>query len=165
MKPALLVIDIQKAFFKINDQTSQSLNNAIEYANAAIAIFRKNNLPVISIQHMDSEDGLIPGSEGFDLPEVLDIQPGDLHIHKTYGNAFVKTKLLEKLKEMEVDTLILAGFRAENCILSTYRGAEDVDLFPILLRGGIASGNPDRIKFVEDINELISIWALEQLLS
>ena len=164
MKPALLVIDIQKAFFRFDDFTTKSLNGTIEYANAAIAIFREKGYPVISIQHMDVEDGLIPGSDGFDLPESLDIEPDDLHFHKTYGNALIKTGLHEKLKDLEVDTLIICGFRAENCILSTYRGAEDMDLFPILLRGGIAGGDPDRIKFVEDINEVISIWALERLL-
>jgi nicotinamidase-related amidase len=31
MKPALLVIDVQKEFFKFSPTTAQSLNNAIEY--------------------------------------------------------------------------------------------------------------------------------------
>ena len=39
MKPALLVIDVQKEFFKFSPTTAQSLNDAIEYINAAIALF------------------------------------------------------------------------------------------------------------------------------
>ena len=53
MKPALLVIDVQKQFFKISPVTAQSLEEAIEYINAAIDMFRDHDLPVICIQHMD----------------------------------------------------------------------------------------------------------------
>ena len=49
MKPALLVIDVQKEFFKADAQTIQSLNTAIEYINAAIALFRAKNLPIFSV--------------------------------------------------------------------------------------------------------------------
>ena len=41
MKPALLVIDVQKEFFKRSPITAQSLDSAIEYINAAIALFRR----------------------------------------------------------------------------------------------------------------------------
>ena len=40
MKPALLVVDVQKALFKLSPATAQSLYDAIEYINAAIALFR-----------------------------------------------------------------------------------------------------------------------------
>ncbi len=68
MKPALIVIDVQKDFFQISEITMQSLRSAIEVINAAIALFREKGLPVISVQHIDEEDGLKPGSPGFDLP-------------------------------------------------------------------------------------------------
>jgi len=164
MKAALLVIDVQKAFFERDAITTQSLNDAIEYINAAIELFREKSLPVISIQHMDEEDGLMPGTEGFDVPDSLDILPDDLHIHKTYGNAFNKTPLMEELEKRGVDTVFLTGFCAENCVLSTCRGAEDVDLTPILIRGSLASGNLERIRFVEDINDVISYWVLKHVL-
>ena len=61
MKPALLVIDVQKAFFDINTFMTQSLNDSIRFINAAIALFREKNLPVISVQHMHEENKLVPG--------------------------------------------------------------------------------------------------------
>ncbi|HUW08520.1 MAG TPA: isochorismatase family protein, partial [Anaerolineae bacterium] len=70
MKPALLIIDVQKQFF--TQATAQSLNDAIEYINAAIALFREKQLPVICIQQVDEEESLVPGEEGFELPEALD---------------------------------------------------------------------------------------------
>ena len=163
MKPALLVIDVQKAFFDISPAVTASLNDAIVYINAAIALFREKNLPVICIQHMDGDEDLVPGQEGFDLPDALQILPTDLHIHKTYGNAFNQTPLLEELRKLGVDTLIITGFCAEYCVLSTARGAEDLDLKPIILRGSLASGVPEHIKFVESISDLVSFGVLKQL--
>jgi len=164
MKPVLLVIDVQKEFFRRSSTTAQSLNDAIEYINAAITLFREKGLPIICVQHMDEADKLVPGAEGFELPEGLNILPSDLHIHKTYGNSFTKTPLEQKLRELGVDTVIITGFCAEYCVLSTCRGAEDVDLTPIILRGSLASSTLKNIKFVEAINDIISYGALKKML-
>jgi len=165
MKPALLVIDVQKEFYKDGPTTAQSLDSAIEYINAAIALFRERNLPVISIQHMDADEKLVLGVEGFELPDKLKILPTDLHIHKTHGNSFCKTSLAGELRKLDVDTVIITGFCAEYCVLSTARGAEDLDLTPIILRDAIASGSQENIKFVESISSLISYGALKKALS
>jgi len=83
MKPVLLVIDVQKAFFT-NPTTSQSINAAIECINAAIGLFREKHLPIVCIQHVDKEEGLVPNADGFELPQSLNILSSDLHVHKTY---------------------------------------------------------------------------------
>lgn len=165
MKPALLVIDVQKAFFKFSPATAQLLSDAIEYINAAIALFREQQLPILCIQHVDEEENLVPGEEGFDLPESLDIRPTDKHIHKTYGNSFNKTPLEGELRALGVDTVIITGFCAEYCVLSTYRGAQDLDLTPIILRGSLASSTLENIKFVESVSDVISYGALRKVLA
>jgi nicotinamidase-related amidase len=164
MKPALLVIDVQKEFYKYSTQTAQSLNNAVEYINIAIALFRAKNLPIVCVQHMNEKDKLIPGEDGFELPEGLNILPSDICIHKTYGNAFNKTDLQGKLHELDVDTVIVTGYCAEFCVLSTFRGAKDLDLTPIILRGALASDSLENIKFVESISDIISYGALKMIL-
>jgi nicotinamidase-related amidase len=164
VKPALLVIDVQKAFFQINPTMTQSLEDAVEYINAAIALFRETDLPVICVQHMNEEENLVPGEEGFELPDDLDILPSDVCIHKTYGNSFNKTSLGDKLRDLGVDTVIITGFCAEYCVLSTYRGAQDLDLTPIILRGSLASDSLKNIRFVESISDLITYGALKKAL-
>ena len=164
MKPALLVVDIQREFFKFGPTTVQSLNEAIVYINAAIALFREKDLPVICVQHIDEEEKLVPGEEGFGLPEELDVLPSDSHIHKKYGNSFNKTPLEAELRNRGIDTVIITGFSAEYCVLSTYRGTEDLDLTPIILRGSLASDNLENIKFVESISNIISYGVLKKLL-
>ena len=164
MKPALLVIDIQNKFFSLNQACSDSLKSAIEYINAAIDLFREKNLPIVVIQHKSEEEGLEPGKPGFDVPKSVKLEPKDIRIVKTYGNSFTKTGLAEKLRELEVDTVIVTGFCAEYCVLSTYRGAQDFDLTPIILKGSLASDNAEHIRFVEEITEIISYGALKTLL-
>lgn len=162
MKPALLIIDVQNEFLKISPTCSSSLKSAIEYINAAIAIFRKKNLPVVVIQ--DKIEGLATSSPGFDVPESLKLERQDIRIVKTYSNSFRKTGLAEKLRELKVDTIIVTGFCAEFCVLSTYICAQDFDLIPIVLKGSLASDNAEHIRFVEEITETVSIGALNALL-
>jgi len=164
MKSALLVIDVQKEFFNISQTCSDSLKSAVEHINATIALFRKKSLPIFVIQHRNDEEGLVPGKPGFDLPESLKVERQDTRIVKTYGNSFVKTGLAEKLKELGVDTIFVTGFCAEFCVLSTYRGAENLDFVPIIVKGSIASDTIEHIRFVEEISETISLGALKALL-
>jgi nicotinamidase-related amidase len=164
MKPALLVIDVQKAFFSDTSARSADLHDAARYINAAIELFRKKNLPVICVQHMNPEDHLVPGQPGFDVPDILNVLPGDTHIHKTYGNAFTKTPLAETLRTLGVDAVVVTGFAAEGCVLATVRGAEDYDFTSIILRSSIIGGRPGVAPLVESINEIISYDVLEKVL-
>lgn len=164
MNIALLVIDMQKHYVFANEEKKQLTLKAVQVINAAIALFRKKELPIICIQHMDKEEGIIPGATGFNTIDQLQIGADDIYITKTYGNGFNKTNLEEKLRELNVDTLIITGYCAEYCVLSTYRGALDKDMTPIILRNAIASGSAENIRFVESINEIISFEALQRIL-
>ena len=164
MKAALLVIDLQKQFFSLGEACIGSLKSAIEYINEAIPLFRKKGLPIVVIQHRNDSEGLVPGNANFEVHESVDLEEQDLRIVKTYSNSFTKTQLAEKLRELDVDTVIITGFCAEECVLSTYVGAQDNDLTPIILRSGIASDTPVRAKFVEEISNVVSIGALRKLL-
>jgi nicotinamidase-related amidase len=164
MKAALLVVDIQNDFFNISQACTDSLKSAIQYVNAAIALFRKKNLPVIAVQHKSVEDSLVPGKMGFDIPDSVKLEPSDLRIVKTHGNSFNDTGLTEKLRSLGVDTVIITGFCAEQCVLSTYKGAEDLDFKPIILKGSIASDNPEHARFVEEITDTVTFGALRTLL-
>lgn len=164
MKPALLVIDVQNEFFNLNQACADSLKATIECINAAVDLFRKKNFPIVVIQHKSEEQGLVPGKSGFDVPESVKVEPQDIRIVKTYDNSFTKTGLAEELRELGVDTVVVTGFCAEFCVLSTYRGAQDFDFTPIILKGSLASDNAEHIRFVEEISETVSCGALKTLL-
>jgi len=67
MKTALLIIDVQNDFFKINQACADSLKSAIEYINEAIDIFRKKSLPIVVIQHKNEKETLVPGNSSSDV--------------------------------------------------------------------------------------------------
>lgn len=162
MKPVLLVIDLQNAFCK--SESARQMESAAEYINAALPLFREKGLPVVWVQHIDEEDGVVPGVPGFDYIPALKPQEGDLHIHKRYGNSFNKTDLDALLKKQDVDTVILSGYCAEYCVVSTLVGALDLDYTPILYRGGIASGNVENRLAVERAYDVITYGAMQKML-
>jgi nicotinamidase-related amidase len=164
MKPALLVIDMQKDALALGPATAQSMRTASGWINHAIGLFRRRGLPVIAVQHIDEKEGLVPGTDRFELVEEIALQPADRRIHKKYGNAFNKTSLEAELREQGIDTVILTGFCAEYCVLSTCRGAEDRDFTAVILRGSLASPVAEHIRLVEAVNEIISLDALAKAL-
>lgn len=165
MRPALLVVDLQKAFFERDETTTASLRQAIVYANAVMPLFRAKSLPVVCVIHRDEEDGLVPGAPGFEPHEDLRFESGDLRIVKTTGSAFAGgTGLGDTLRAMGVDAVVIVGYCAEHCVLSTCRGARDEGFRAMLLRDSLASGHPERIPFVEAINDVLSYGALQYLL-
>lgn len=165
MKPALLVVDLQQAFFKSGQQTAQSLEQSVAYVNSAIGMFREHGLPVIFVQHLMPEEGLAPGQPGFDIPEKIGALPTDIHISKRHGNSFHQTDLEQRLRMLDVDTLFIAGYCAEHCVLSTYRGAQDEGFAAIMIRGALASPSHENIRFVECISDVVSVSNLKYLLS
>ena len=162
MKLALMIIDMQKEYYQ-GGALSQ-MDRASEYINAVIPLFEKKNLPIIWVQDIDEEDGVVPGTEGFDLIDLLKPKTDSIIVHKRYGNSFNKTECDRILKEHGVDTVVLTGFCAEYCVSNTYRGAKDLDYFPVLLKNGIASVEEANKQFVENINETITYGMLKKIL-
>ena len=162
MKAAFLIIDLQNAWSR--ETSAKEMASAVEYINAALPLFREKKLPVVWISHADADDGVEPGTAGFEMIAGLTPEEGELHITKRYGNAFTKTELDACLKAAGVDTLILAGYCAEYCVTSTLVGADDHDYTPILYRGGIASGSTENRLAVERAHDIVSYSALKKML-
>lgn len=161
MSLALMVIDLQKAYYDASSQ--EEMDKACGYINAAISLFRTHQLPVIWVYNRNDSKNIVPGEQGFEMIDLLKPDLHDLVIHKTYGNAFNRTNAQEMLKERGIKHLVMTGFSAENCVLSTYRGALDLDLKPMLLKGGLASRSPKNREFVEAISDHLTLGVLEQV--
>jgi nicotinamidase-related amidase len=157
-----MIIDMQQEFYV--GQTREQMDRAAEYINYILPKFEEKNLPVIWVQDVDEGDGVVPGTEGFEFIDSLKPKTESIRIHKTYGNSFNKTDVDKILKEAGVDTVVMTGFCAEFCVLSTYRGAKDLDYFPVILKDGIASTEQANKEFVEKISETVTAGMLMKLL-
>jgi nicotinamidase-related amidase len=162
MKLGLMIIDMQKEFY--TGRTVSQMDSATEYINAVIPLFEARGLPVIWVQDVDEEGGVVPGKDCFEFIDSLQPGPEAIRIHKKYGNSFNKTDCDRILKENGIDTVVITGFCAEYCVLSTYRGAKDLDYFPVILKNGIASVEEANKEFVENISDVISFGMLKKLL-
>lgn len=164
MKPALLVIDMQDVFFDEHPLVTRSLTEAVLSINAAVDLFQSKDLPIFIVEDIDEQEGRIPGSDGFETTSRIHLTPDDPRIRKNYGNTFNKTDLHQQLQSLNVDTLILTGFTATQCVTSTYRGAQDLDYSPFIFRGSVADSSPERVRFVEEVHDLLSCGVLTKLI-
>jgi len=165
MKPALLVIDMQQCFYANSKGAArESWDSAIAYINAAIGLFKAKGHPVYVIEHVDESDGVTQDLPDFGTVDAIKLDPSMPRVRKTTGSVFASTELEKTLRASGVTALVVTGYCAEWCVLSTTRHAADLGLGPMILEGAIASGTPERIKFVTDINDTISFGALSTIL-
>jgi nicotinamidase-related amidase len=163
MKPALLVIDMQERYYaRSQGATRECWDRAIGCTNAAIDLFRARGLPIYVIEHLDG--GFGPDAADFPTVSNLDLDPSMPRVRKTTGSVFASTDLEKTLRKEGVTALVCTGYAAENCVLSTVRHAKDLGLGPMILQNSLASRYIDRIRFVEEINDSLSLGALATIL-
>jgi nicotinamidase-related amidase len=166
MKPALLVQDIQNVWLydpDSNQELRKSLEKRLDVINEAIAWFRRNMLPIIVGYTEDKEQGLLPGTKPFEVPETVNVEETDLKVTKRRASAFGNPELGAMLRNEGCDTLVIVGLSASGCVLATYSSAPDWDIRPCLIQGGVASHNEEHVRFAEEICDTLSVQALDQL--
>lgn len=137
MKSALLIIDIQNDYFE--NGANVLVNSAIACENAKLILddFRGKKLPVIHIQHHSIKPGstfFIPGTHGAEIHPALTPVEGEKVITKHFPNSFRETGLLEHLKSLSLQHLVICGMMTHMCVDATVRAAKDLG-FDITLAG------------------------------
>ncbi|AQA03223.1 isochorismatase [Mycobacterium sp. MS1601] len=126
---ALIVVDVQQEYFAgplqiHHPPREESLANIV----AAIKLAAQRDIPVVVVQHEESEDAPVfaPGSAGWQLhPDVeAAVDVSWKHVRKNYGSVFASTDVAEWLRDKGIDTITIVGFMANNCDLATAVEAE-----------------------------------------
>ena len=122
MKSAILIIDLQVGLF---DEPGKPFNydSVISKINALTAIARRNDIPVIFIQHETKEGVLRYKAPGWELVSDLELDAKDYYIRKTTPNSFLRTNLKKVLEKENVKNIIVCGYATEFCVDSTVRAA------------------------------------------
>lgn len=162
IKPALLVIDVQKAFIGMMDQSD--IDTPVEYINAYIGAFKQLGYPVIYVYHVDSRYSAL-GSEGYQFIDKIPVEKNEVIVNKTYGNAFNKTDLDKILKESGTNTLFLCGLSASGCVFATLVGGHDLDYKTYILKKAVMSQDKEVTKMIEEITEAINSTAMNLILN
>jgi nicotinamidase-related amidase len=164
---ALLLIDLQEDFLNPPDLREQrsaivrSVQHWIDWA-------RQHDLPVIEVRTVLPEDKstwarnmreddqpvVLEGTRGAELLTELDAR-ADVTIFKRRDDAFHRTDLLERLRELDVDELVLAGVVTEACIAMTAASAYAHDFKVWIAEDAVTSGD-------RKAHEAALVWLREQ---
>lgn len=118
---ALLVIDVQRGLCE-GRWAMHDTDRVIERINALTRACRAVQVPVIFVQH-DEAEGLVAGSDPWQLAVGLEVEPGDLRLQKQASDAFHRTELHTLLQDRGVTELIVCGMQSDFCVDSTVRRA------------------------------------------
>jgi nicotinamidase-related amidase len=131
MKPAIMIIDMQKYFLEMDSDKFRNklIPNIIElltYARSqniqiihiATKYFKdKSNWPKSFIN--DSSIWCLEDTDGVQIIKELQPIEGELLVYKKRFTGFYETSLLEILKSNGYDTLFIAGYSADVCVRFT----------------------------------------------
>jgi maleamate amidohydrolase len=153
MKYILLVIDMQKDFFSHNVVLAEKKPSLAASINTLLDNCRNAEVPAAWVT-VAFEDDLsdaflvsrrnnirqnIKGTEGCQIIDELSPSAGDFRIVKKRYSAFFRTGLEEILKDLGVDTVLLAGINTHACIRIAAIDAYQRDYDVILASDCIAS--------------------------
>ncbi|MDC7224337.1 MAG: cysteine hydrolase family protein [Spirochaetales bacterium] len=122
MKTALLIVDVQNIMFTEEGGAYEAVQVTSRIA-ALLEKARKESVPVIFIQHTDSEGIMAEGAPGWPICESIAPREGDRVVRKAYWDSFMETELTAVLKEKGIDRLVICGMQTEFCVDTTVRSA------------------------------------------
>lgn len=141
---ALVIIDIQNDYFEGGKFPLVGSEQAVGEAKKVLEYFRKENLPIIHIQHISDYPGatfFIPETEGVEIHKELTPLDGELVLQKQFPNSFIGTGLEESLKEKGITELVICGMMTSMCVDATTRAAKDLGYTSTLIHDACAAPN------------------------
>ena len=129
MKPALIIIDIQNDYFPGGKMELEGSPEASLEAAKLLESFRAKGLPLVHIRHVSNRPGasfFLPDTEGVNIHANVAPRGGETVLQKHFPNSFRETKLLERLRALGADHLVIAGMMTHMCVDATTRAAFDL---------------------------------------
>jgi nicotinamidase-related amidase len=151
--PAVLIVDMLRAFTDPNSPIGANLDAEIEACSALIADARTSKVPVFfSTGIYDDADlrdagiwirkigGLTALRSGTDGPKIdlrLDYRSSDPLVVKKYASCFFGTDLVSRLLAYGVDTLLIGGCTTSGCVRSTVVDSVQTGFRPMVVREAV----------------------------
>ena len=142
--PALLLVDIQKAFLE-KDYPGLIRNN--EYAEficgKILKKWRTLDLPIIHVRHSSTnpESKLHKSRPGFEFNDYVTPLETEMVLTKEVNSAFIGTNLENILIKSHIDTLVIVGMTTNHCISTTVRMSGNLGFDTYLISDSTACYN------------------------
>ncbi|MEO6903727.1 MAG: isochorismatase family protein [Bacteroidia bacterium] len=157
-RKALLVIDMQKGSFTPKTPRFDA-TGVITRINELAKLFREFKYPVIYIQHDGTGTGEFEkvNADWENLDELM-IEPIDTRIDKYANDAFYKSDLQSKLKELNVNELFITGCATDFCVESTIQSALTKDYNITVVADGHTTGERPHLKAEQVVEHYNWVW-------
>ena len=122
--PALLLVDIQKAFLeKDYPGLIRNNENAEFICGKILKKWRTLDLPIIHVRHSSTnpESKLHKSRPGFEFNDYVTPLETEMVLTKEVNSAFIGTNLENILIKSHIDTLVIVGMTTNHCISTTVR--------------------------------------------
>ena len=142
--PALIIIDVQKAFLeKDYPGIKRNNTNAELVCGNILNKWRENDLNVIHVRHSSSnpESKLHKSKPGFEFNDYVKPKNNEIVLTKNVNSAFIGTGLDEILKNLNINTLVIVGMTTNHCISSSVRMAGNLGYETFLISDSTACYN------------------------
>ena len=152
-RPALIVIDMLKAFTNPDMMLGANLDNEIEAINPLIEIAHQRGIPVlfstVIYEDADLKDAgiwamkqkgvvtLKKDTDGIEVDDRLDFGERDTLLVKKYASCFFGTDLTSRLMAYNIDTLIITGCTTSGCVRATAVDACQTGFRPMVVREAV----------------------------
>jgi nicotinamidase-related amidase len=143
-KTALVIIDIQNDYFPGGTMELVSADEAASKAANILSYFRREEMPVIHVQHIALQEGatfFLPNTKGAEIHKNVTPLKTEKVITKNFPNSFRDTELLDYLKENNISKLILCGMMTDVCVDSTTRAAMDFGFENTIITDAVTTRN------------------------
>ena len=142
--PALIIIDVQKAFLEKDYPGIKRNNiNAELVCGNILNKWRENDLNVIHVRHSSTnpESKLHKSKPGFEFNDYVKPINNEIVLTKNVNSAFIGTGLDEILKNLNINTLVIVGMTTNHCISSSVRMAGNLGYETFLISDSTACYN------------------------
>jgi nicotinamidase-related amidase len=156
MQDILIVVDLQNGVCFQENSKLDHLDELIEFANQQIQNYRQAQRPVLFVQH--EEEGLVYGTQAWELHPDLEAQATDLFVRKTHANSFFKTSLQEVLQEHQIQCIEWVGAQTEFCMDGSIKFAHGLGYQNVLYHQATTTYASEGLSATEIIQWYEKIW-------
>ena len=131
--PALLVVDMCRAFTDPSSPLGFECDALIQANIDLVNKFRLNNFPVIfttTVYHNESEASVFrskipalnilePGSDAVSFNDDLSPLKNEVLIEKKFASAFFQTNLIHFLEKTNINSIVVCGVTTSGCVRAT----------------------------------------------
>jgi nicotinamidase-related amidase len=158
---ALLLIDVQVDMFE--PEPVHDSNQLMQTLTTLLSLARQANIPVIFVQN-NGEVGAPdePNTPGWTIHPSLAPTEDETVLQKEMEDAFYQTPLSQKLEELGITRLVIAGLQTEMCIDTTIRAARSRDYEVTLVADGHSTFDSPTLTAVQIIahhNDILTSFA------